>query len=85
MPHVFLLVLNVTAIAVGVTVMTDPAPTWLSVGWATMIVLVLGRMIIESVRGGGEDAKPPVATPVVPRQASEPAQERARTPELAAA
>jgi cellulose synthase (UDP-forming) len=52
MPLVALLILNVTAIAVGVLVMADPAPTWLSVGWAAMIVLVLGRMIVESVTGG---------------------------------
>jgi cellulose synthase (UDP-forming) len=35
-----------------VLVMADPAPTWLSVGWAGMIVLILGRMIVESVTGG---------------------------------
>ncbi|MDT4994617.1 MAG: hypothetical protein QOH97_4509 [Actinoplanes sp.] len=52
MPLVALLVLNSTAIVVGVLVMADPAPTWLSVGWATMIVLILGRMIVESVTGG---------------------------------
>jgi cellulose synthase (UDP-forming) len=52
MPLVALLVLNATAIVVGVLVMADPAPTWLSVGWAGMIVLILGRMIVESVTGG---------------------------------
>ncbi len=52
MPHVGLLVLNVTAIVVGVLVMADPPPTWLSVAWASMIVLILGRMIIESLTGG---------------------------------
>jgi cellulose synthase (UDP-forming) len=52
MPLVALLILNVTAITVGVLVMADPAPTWLSVAWATMIVLILGRMIAESVTGG---------------------------------
>ena len=51
MPHLALLLLNVTAIAVGLLVMTDPAPTWLSVGWASMHVLVLGRMIIEATAG----------------------------------
>jgi cellulose synthase (UDP-forming) len=51
MPHLALLVLNVTAIAVGLVVMADPAPTWLCVGWASMHVLILGRMIIEAVRG----------------------------------
>jgi cellulose synthase (UDP-forming) len=47
-----LLLLNSTAIVVGVLVMADPAPTWLSAGWAAMIVLILGRMIVESVTGG---------------------------------
>jgi cellulose synthase (UDP-forming) len=51
MPHLALLVLNVTAIAVGLVVMADPAPTWLCVGWASMHVLILGRMIIEALRG----------------------------------
>jgi cellulose synthase (UDP-forming) len=51
MPHVALLTLNVTAIVVGLIVMADPPPTWLSVSWAVMIVLILGRMIIESVLG----------------------------------
>jgi cellulose synthase (UDP-forming) len=49
MPHVALLTLNATAIAVGVVVMADPPPTWLSVGWATMLVLILGRMVLASV------------------------------------
>jgi hypothetical protein len=35
------------AIAVGVQVMTDPAPTWPSIGWSSMIILILGRMIGE--------------------------------------
>jgi cellulose synthase (UDP-forming) len=52
MPHVALLILNVTAITVGILVMADPPPTWLSVAWAAMIVVILGRMIIESVTGG---------------------------------
>jgi cellulose synthase (UDP-forming) len=61
MPHVALLLLNVTAIAVGLIVMADPPPTWLSVGWATMIVLVLGRMIAESVAGDRSVATTPPA------------------------
>jgi cellulose synthase (UDP-forming) len=51
MPQLALLLLNVTGIVVGLAVMADPAPTWLSVAWATMIVLILGRMIVESVTG----------------------------------
>src|SRR4051794_25433110 len=54
MPQLALLVLNVTGIVVGLVVMADPAPTWLSVAWATMIVLILGRIILESVTGGGD-------------------------------
>jgi cellulose synthase (UDP-forming) len=52
MPHLALLLLNATAITVGIIVMADPPPTWLSVGWASMHVLILGRMIVESVTGG---------------------------------
>jgi cellulose synthase (UDP-forming) len=63
MPHTALLILNLTAIAVGVMVMADPAPTWLSVAWASMIVLILGRMIIESVTGGVADVPEPPADP----------------------
>ncbi|GIF26502.1 cellulose synthase (UDP-forming) [Actinoplanes tereljensis] len=68
MPLFALLVLNTTAIVVGVLVMADPAPTWLSVGWASMIVLILGRMIVESITGGrirNRNAVP-VATPLAP-------------------
>ena len=81
MPHVALLILNVTAIVVGVVVMADPPPTWLCVGWASMIVLILGRMILESVTGGQFRRRPPVAppvpTPIVPRR---PEAERAPDP-----
>ena len=63
MPLVALLILNVTAIVVGVLVMADPAPTWLSVAWASMIVLILGRMIIESVTGGRIRYRRPTAPP----------------------
>jgi hypothetical protein len=52
MPQLALVLLNVTGIVVGLVVMADPAPTWLSVAWATMIVLILGRIIVESVTGG---------------------------------
>ena len=66
MPQLALLVLNVTGIVAGLTVMDDPAPTWLSVAWATMIVLILGRMILESI-GGGEKAatEEPAAVPAI--------------------
>lgn len=52
MPQLALVLLNLTGIVVGLVVMADPAPTWLSVAWATMIVLILGRIIVESVTGG---------------------------------
>ncbi|AGZ41039.1 glycosyltransferase family 2 protein [Actinoplanes friuliensis] len=72
MPLVAILLLNSTAIVVGVLVMADPAPTWLSVGWASMIVLILGRMIIESVTGGRirRRVTPPSAAPVDARSAT---------------
>lgn len=54
MPHVALLVLNATAITVGVIVMQDVAATWLSATWALLHVLVLGRMILEVFRTPGE-------------------------------
>ena len=60
MPQLALALLNVTGIVVGLVVMADPAPTWLSVAWATMIVLILGRIIVESVRRSPEE---PVAAP----------------------
>lgn len=52
MSHVALLTLNATAIAVGLAVMADPPPTWLSAAWAAMHVVILGRMVIEAVAGG---------------------------------
>jgi cellulose synthase (UDP-forming) len=58
MPQLALVLLNATGIVVGLIVMADPAPTWLSVAWASMIVLILGRIIVESVIGGGDDASP---------------------------
>ena len=72
MPNVALLILNGTAIVVGLIVMADPAPTWLSVGWAGMHVVILGRMVVASVSRTDEvtpaaDAKPsepPVAVPI---------------------
>jgi cellulose synthase (UDP-forming) len=63
MPHVALLLLNVTAIAVGLTVMADPAPTWLCVGWASMHALILGRMIIAALAGR---SRRPATEPAVP-------------------
>jgi cellulose synthase (UDP-forming) len=61
MPQFALVVLNVTAIVAGLVIMADPAPTWLSVAWATMIVLILGRIVVESVTGGPRAAQPGAA------------------------
>jgi cellulose synthase (UDP-forming) len=53
LPHVFLLLLNVVAIVVGITALrlrgTNIAAVGLSVAWATIYVLVLGRVILEAV------------------------------------
>jgi cellulose synthase (UDP-forming) len=73
MPHIALLVLNVMAIAVGVTVMTDPGPTWLSIGWASMIILMLGRMIGEVFVGHRTAAATP--EPATPEPAAAPVAE----------
>ena len=69
MPQLALVVLNLTAIVAGLTVMADPGPTWLSVAWATMIVLILGRMIFESISRDKPADEPSVhggQTPAVP-------------------
>ena len=55
LPHVALLVLNLTAIAVGVATMTDPLATWLSVVWASLHSLVLGRVVVEAVLAPGQE------------------------------
>ncbi|MET0419708.1 MAG: glycosyltransferase family 2 protein [Actinoplanes sp.] len=70
MPQVALLLINVMAIVAGLIIMADPAPTWLSIAWATMIVLILGRTIVESVTGGprqmGRDApESPAKVPAI--------------------
>jgi cellulose synthase (UDP-forming) len=64
MPIVALLLLNATAIAVGVVVMADPAPTWLCVAWAGMHVLILGRMVIAAIAGAPRLPEPGTATAI---------------------
>jgi cellulose synthase (UDP-forming) len=54
-PHVALLVLNITAIVVGVMVMADPPPTWLCVAWAGMHVIILGRMVVAALTSRAPD------------------------------
>jgi cellulose synthase (UDP-forming) len=53
LPHVVLLLINAVAVAVGVSALrlrgTDIAAVGLSVAWATIYVLVLGRVIAEAV------------------------------------
>ena len=66
MAHIGLLVFNVTAIAVGLTVMQEVSTTWLATGFAAMHVLVLGRLVAEAVRGGsarGPATPAPTTTP----------------------
>jgi cellulose synthase (UDP-forming) len=53
LPHVFLLLLNAVAIAVGISMLplrgTDIAAVGLSIAWASIYVLVLGRIVAEAV------------------------------------
>jgi cellulose synthase (UDP-forming) len=53
LPHVFLFLLNAVAIAVGISMLplrgTNIAAVGLSIAWATIYVLVLGRVIAEAV------------------------------------
>lgn len=65
LPHAFLLVLNVAGIAVGLTVLADPATTYLSCFWAGLNVLLLGRIVWEGVRPRST-ASAPVDAPFAP-------------------
>jgi cellulose synthase (UDP-forming) len=53
LPHVALLLLNAVAVAVGVSMLplrgTDVAAVGLSIGWAVIYVLILGRVVAEAV------------------------------------
>jgi cellulose synthase/poly-beta-1,6-N-acetylglucosamine synthase-like glycosyltransferase len=53
LPHVALLLLNVVAVGVGISMLplrgTDVAAVGLSIGWAAIYVLVLGRVVAEAV------------------------------------
>jgi cellulose synthase (UDP-forming) len=53
LPHVALLLLNIVAVAVGISMLplrgTDIAAVGLSIGWAAIYVLVLGRVVAEAV------------------------------------
>jgi cellulose synthase (UDP-forming) len=53
LPHVALLLLNAVAVAVGITMLplrgTDVAAVGLSIGWAAIYVVVLGRIVAEAV------------------------------------
>ena len=53
LPHVFLLLLHAVAIAVGISMMplrgTDIVAVGLSIAWAAIYVLILGRVIAEAV------------------------------------
>jgi cellulose synthase (UDP-forming) len=53
LPHVTLLLLNAVAVAVGISMLslrgTDLAAVGLSVVWAAIYVVVLGRVVVEAV------------------------------------
>jgi cellulose synthase (UDP-forming) len=53
LPHVALLLLNAVAVGVGISMLplrgTDVAAVGLSIGWAAIYVLVLGRVVAEAV------------------------------------
>jgi cellulose synthase (UDP-forming) len=53
LPHVFLLLLNLVAVVVGISALrmrgTNIAGVGLSIAWATIYVLVLGRVVAEAV------------------------------------
>ncbi len=49
LPQIGLLLLNAVAIAVGLSTMTDRPATLLSVFWASLHILVLGRVVAEAV------------------------------------
>lgn len=51
LPHVGFVLINLTAIAVGLTVVKDPPATYLSIAWACLHLLILGRVIVEALRG----------------------------------
>jgi cellulose synthase (UDP-forming) len=77
MPHVALLTMNVVAIVVGVAVIADPPPTWLSVGWASMHVLILGRIIVEALLGSPRTEAAPAPRPATASPLSVPVPEPA--------
>jgi len=59
LPHAVLLVLNVAGIAVGLTVLADPATTYLSSFWAALNVALLGRIVWEGIRPSTADLDAP--------------------------
>jgi cellulose synthase (UDP-forming) len=61
LPHAVLLVLNLAGIAVGLSVLADPATTYLSCFWAALNVALLGRIVREGLR------RPASAPPAPPR------------------
>jgi cellulose synthase (UDP-forming) len=50
MPHIFLISVNACAIVVGLSVFTAPAPTLLSIGWASVHISLLSRVVFEALR-----------------------------------
>ncbi len=48
-PHILLLALNLVSIGVGLVVMKNVGATVLSVAWASIFVLLLGRVVLEAI------------------------------------
>jgi cellulose synthase (UDP-forming) len=70
MPHIFLIGLNACAIAVGLSVFANPAPTMLAIGWASVHTALLGRVVFEAMRNEEHNkrAAAPQATADKPRR-----------------
>jgi cellulose synthase (UDP-forming) len=49
LPHIGLVLLNAVAIGVGLSAMTDVPATLLSAMWASLHIVILGRVIVEAV------------------------------------
>lgn len=55
LPQIGLVLLNMVAIAVGLSAMTNPPATLLAVGWAALHILILGRVIAEALLAPGRE------------------------------
>ena len=55
LPHIALLLLNATSIVIGLATIRDLPATLLSVGWAVLQMVILGRVVAEAVRAPGRE------------------------------